>query len=42
MAESHYPEPSGDVSDVGSLDPDQLGFMCGIAVSYTHLRAHET
>ena len=32
MAESHYPEPSGDVSDVGSLDPDQLGFMCGIEV----------
>ena len=32
MAESHYPEPSGDVSDVESLDPDQLGFMCGIEV----------
>ena len=32
MAESNYPEPSGDVSDVESLNPDQLGFMCGIEV----------
>ena len=32
MAESNYPEPSGDVSDVGSLNPGQLGFMCGIEV----------
>ena len=32
MAGSHYPEPKGDVDDASSLDPDQLGFMCGIEV----------
>ena len=32
MAESHFPEPEGDVSDAESLDPNQLGFMCGIEV----------
>ena len=32
MAESHFPEPEGDVSDAESLDPTQLGFMCGIEV----------
>ena len=32
MAGSHYPEPKGDVDDASSLDPNQLGFMCGIEV----------
>ena len=32
MAESHFPEPEGDISDAESLDPNQLGFMCGIEV----------
>ena len=32
MAGSHYPEPEGDVDDASSLDPNQLGFMCGIEV----------
>ena len=32
MAEAYFPEPEGDVSDVESLDPNQLGFMCGIEV----------
>ena len=32
MAGSHYPEPEGDVADASSLDPNQLGFMCGIEV----------
>lgn len=32
MAEPDFPEPVGDVSDVESLNPEQLGFMCGIEV----------
>ncbi len=32
MAEAYFPEPEGDVSDAESLDPNQLGFMCGIEV----------
>ena len=32
MAEAYFPEPEGDVSDGESLDPNQLGFMCGIEV----------
>ena len=32
MAESHFPEPEGDVADAEALDPDKLGFMCGIEV----------
>ena len=30
-------EPEGDVANPALLDPEGLGFMCGIAVSYTHL-----
>ena len=32
MAESHFPEPEGDVADAEALNPDKLGFMCGIEV----------
>ena len=32
MAEAYFPEPEGDVSNAESLDPNQLGFMCGIEV----------
>ena len=32
MAESHFPEPEGDVADAEGLNPDNLGFMCGIEV----------
>ena len=32
MAAPDFPEPVGDVSDVESLNPEQLGFMCGIEV----------
>ena len=32
MAESHFPEPEGDLTDAKSLSPEQLGFMCGIEV----------
>ena len=32
MAESHFPEPEGDVADAEALNADQLGFMCGIEV----------
>ena len=32
MAESHFPEPEGDIADAEALDPDKLGFMCGIEV----------
>ncbi len=26
------PEPTGDITDAGSLDPDSLGFMCGLEI----------
>jgi len=32
MAESHFPEPEGDIADAEALKPDKLGFMCGIEV----------
>ena len=32
MAESHFPEPEGDIADAEALNPDKLGFMCGIEV----------
>jgi glutamyl-tRNA(Gln) amidotransferase subunit E len=32
MAESHFPEPEGDIADAETLNPDKLGFMCGIEV----------
>ena len=32
MAESHFPEPEGDIADAEALSPDKLGFMCGIEV----------
>ena len=32
MAESHFPEPEGDIADAEALDPHKLGFMCGIEV----------
>ena len=32
MAESHFPEPEGDIADAEALNPDRLGFMCGIEV----------
>jgi len=32
MAESHFTEPEGDVDDADNLNPEQLGFMCGIEV----------
>ena len=32
MAESHFPEPEGDIADADALNPDKLGFMCGIEV----------
>ncbi len=32
MGGSQYSEPEGDVSDAGNLNPEQLGFMCGIEV----------
>ena len=32
MAESRFPEPEGDIADVETLNPDKLGFMCGIEV----------
>ena len=32
MAESHFPEPEGDIADAEGLNPDKLGFMCGIEV----------
>ncbi|DAC29495.1 MAG TPA: hypothetical protein D7H99_00060, partial [Candidatus Poseidoniales archaeon] len=32
MAEPHITEPEGDVADASNLNPQQLGFMCGIEV----------
>ncbi len=32
MAESHFPEPEGDIADAEGLNPGKLGFMCGIEV----------
>lgn len=32
MAEAHVTEPEGDVSDADSLDPEKIGFMCGLEV----------
>ena len=32
MGEAQYSEPQGDVGDADKLDPEQLGFMCGIEV----------
>ena len=32
MAEPHTTEPEGDVADASNLNPQQLGFMCGIEV----------
>ena len=32
MAETHFPEPEGDIADAEALVPDKLGFMCGIEV----------
>ena len=32
MAESHFPEPEGDIANAEGLNPDKLGFMCGIEV----------
>ena len=32
MAEPHITEPEGDVADASKLNPQQLGFMCGIEV----------
>ena len=26
------PEPTGDITDAGSLDPESLGFMCGLEI----------
>jgi len=26
------PEPAGDITDAGSLDPESLGFMCGLEI----------
>ena len=25
-------EPTGDITDTGSLDPESLGFMCGLEI----------
>ena len=32
MAEAHVTEPEGDVSDANALDPQKIGFMCGLEV----------
>lgn len=32
MAEPNFPEPVGEIDNADTLDPDQLGFMCGIEV----------
>ena len=32
MAEPNFPEPVGEIDNADTLDPDQLGFMCGSEV----------
>ena len=32
MADAYVTEPEGDVSDANALDPEKIGFMCGLEV----------
>tara|TARA_B100001109_G_scaffold56957_1_gene46121 strand:+ start:322 stop:477 length:156 start_codon:yes stop_codon:yes gene_type:complete len=32
MADAHVAEPEGEVGDANSLNPEKIGFMCGLEV----------